>query len=1330
MSPGAIRILLLEDDPHYAELAQRYLQAAARASANIECAGTLAAALERIARGSFDLVVADLDLPDSRGLATVQALTASGHHPVIVLTGNEEPGLRERVMEAGAYDFLAKNRLDNAALERVVRLAATQARSFRSLRESEERFRALTELSSDIYWTQDTDLRFTAFAGSRYWASAIEQRKIGKRRWDEVYFNMNEARWAAHRAVLEARQPFRDLELGRINEQGEMLWVSVSGAPVFDHTGRFAGYRGVGRDITVRKRDEQLLELEHQVTRLLAEAPSELAGLQAAMRAICETQSWECGRYLRVDETANLLRLGEAWVAEPAVAPFIESSRRMVYAPGYGLAGLAWQSGAPLWVTDVSSDSRTVQKSVVLQVGLQGAIFFPLKSEGRTIGVLAFNTRQLREPDERLLEAVRVIGSQIGQFVRRKQAEAVVRESEERFRSLTMLSSDTYWEQDAGLRFTSLTGRGAAQLTSGERSFIGRRLEELGFVNLSEADWAAHRAVREAHQPFRDLELCRLDGSGEKVWASVSGEPVFDPAGGFTGYRGVGKDISARKRAQQLLSLEHTVTRHLAEAESVSAALKSAIRTVCESQGWECGRYYHADDEAGVLRYGEGWGIDDPAIARYLEASRDEVYSRDSGGAKVRVWRSGEPLWTSEMGRRSGLAWSILGKARDAFAFAVTAEGKVLGVVSFTHREVRKPDERLLQTVRVVGSQIGQFLRRKRAEEHKAAHLRYQEKIARFGQSAIGRLEAAELVEDAVQSVLEALGVEAVAYLEPGHGEREVALRSLVGLAEEPGVVMAGYAPGSALARALERGEAALSESAPALPFAWAAPFKSAALAPVTGERRTRGVLCGLAKEPGMLGEEETRFLAAAASVLSSGLLRIDSETRIAFLAQFDTLTGLPNRALLADRFSQMIVLARRRGTPMGVLFIDLDEFKLVNDTLGHAAGDELLKETARRLQASVRSSDTVARISGDEFAVVLNDLARPDDAGAVAQKIIERLAAPVQLRGHEVFVTASIGIAAYPADGQDAEALLGAADAAMYRAKQSGRNAYQFFTAEINQRTRARAQLGSELRRALEREEFMLVYQPRFRLGAGQACGAEALLRWNHPQRGVVAPAEFIPVLEETGLIVPVGEWVLQRACIDLKAWQAAGLCQLPVAVNLSARQFRQQDLDSRIRSLVNAAGVDATLIELEITESQLMQDPEQAIRVMLALREAGMRLAIDDFGTGYSSLAYLTRLPVGALKIDRSFIAKVLAEEADAAVVRAIVDMAHTLGFTVVAEGVETQGQAAFLRRVGCDEAQGYLFARPMPVAQFVERVLSPAGAPQPGKRRPGKRAVRQAS
>ncbi|HEX6265776.1 MAG TPA: EAL domain-containing protein [Burkholderiales bacterium] len=806
--------------------------------------------------------------------------------------------------------------------------------------------------------------------------------------------------------------------------------------------------------------------------------------------------------------------------------------------------------------------------------------------------------------------------------------------AEARFRGLTGLSSDMYWAQDKDYRFTELSGTGP--LGAGRERILGRRRWEQDYFNMSAADWAAHKATLDARRPFHDLELGRINEAGDKVWVSVSGEPVFDQAGAFAGYRGVGKDITQRKREEALRELEHGVSRCLAEADSACSGLEAVIRLICESQSWQGGRYVAADEATGPLR-------------------------------------------------------------GESFVFPVRAQGKTVGVLSFSAGEARPPDGRLQEAVQVIASQVGQFLMRKLAEERRAAHLHYQEKLSRFGQSALAKREAAELVGEAVQTVLETLAAEAVAYLEPGPGEREVVQRALVGAAAAgPDAATTRLRDDNPILRALDSGARRKAPGA-RLQFPWAHGLQ-AMLNPVRGESGTRGVLCVCAGPADAFSAEALNFIEAMASVLSTGLQRIDSERRLAYLAQFDPLTGLPNRALLADRFSQMIAHARRRQRPLVVLFIDLDEFKLVNDTLGHTGGDELLKEVAARLQSAVRPDDTVARISGDEFAVVLADLARTEDAALVAQKIIERLAAPVDVLGQEVFVTASVGIAGFPGDGADAEALIGAADAAMYRAKQSGRNAFQFFTADINQRSRARAQLGAELRRALEREEFALVYQPKFRLADRGVSGAEALLRWRHPERGMVPPAEFIPVLEETGLIVPVGEWVLRRACEDLKAWRAAGLDAGPVAVNLSARQFRLPSLDARLKALVAGTGVEPSLIELEITESQLMQDPDHAIRVMRSLREAGMRIAIDDFGTGYSSLSYLTRFPVGSLKIDRSFVARVNEDASAGAIVRTIIEMAHTLGFTVVAEGIETEAQAHYLQRHRCEQGQGYLFARPM--------------------------------
>jgi diguanylate cyclase (GGDEF)-like protein/PAS domain S-box-containing protein len=1523
--PECVRVLLLEDERTCAEIVGENLRRIAGASSQLDTVGTLAEALARLHRGAFDLIIADLNLPDSRGLETLGALTRATDRLIIVLTGDDDPSLQQGAMALGAYDFVHKRQLASGALARVVRLASMQANTFRSLRESEARFRKLTELSSDWYWEQDSEFRLTFMSKLVGQLAGLDpQAYLGRRRWDQPALNLTGADWARHRAQLERHEPFRDFEMQRLSAAGGTVWLSVSGEPVFDAEGRFKGYRGVGRDITEHKRAEE-----------------ELRRFRLAM-----------------DSSADMILL-----LDRATLKFVDVNNTLCRLLGYTREEILAMRPEDLLPVSRAELEAAYDRQIAdpsLPAGMKS--YYRCKDGSR----LPFESKRqvLRSGDTWIIV---VISRDIRERIASEQA---VSESEARFRSLVELSSDFYWETDAEHRLTHTTHDQKYRPAS--QPVIGKTRWELSSIHPDAAGWAAHRAVLAARQPFVDFEMGRIDPDGVKRYLSVSGEPVYGAHGEFAGYRGVGRDITERRREERLVALEHAVARALADADNASAAIQSVIRAICESEGWLLGRYFTADGEAGEMRFGEAWGAADPAVEQFIAASRSRVYRRGQG-LPGRVWQSGQPLWVRDTSKDPH-ATKLAAGIGSAFVFPVIFEGKVIGVLSFSSETVREPDERLLQTIHVIGSQIGQFLQRKQAEsalaesaarfrqtfelaasgiahvsldgkfmrvnrrlceilgyseqelvgrsvkeishpedrdatdaqrarlrrgevesvrfeerylrkdgsvvwvnltvalardalgepqheisvlediterkereaalqrfrtaldasadmvflfrlrdgslldfnqsactllgysreelmalratdirtdvtpealrseiaelieapgrvntvfteyrrkdgstfpvesrrnilvtpqgrvlvvnssdlserrsaeKRRAAQARYQKKIARLGQTALTKRDAAGLIEQAVQSVLEGLGGGAVAYVERGAGEREVVLRRAAGLGEPATEAGVAECPAdSRLGRVLETSEPVLAnapwaDGAP-LPFEWARRYFSAAIVAVPGDRAARGALCALSEQSGAFGPEESRFLGAAASMVSAALHRLDSEARLAYLAQFDALTGLPNRALLSDRFSQMIVLARRRGVTIGVLFIDLDDFKLVNDTQGHAAGDDLLKETARRLQTAVRQGDTVARISGDEFAVILGDLARPDDAALVAQKIIDQLAEPVAIRGQELFVTASIGIATFPADGDNAEALLGAADAAMYRAKQAGRNAFQFFTADINLRTRARAQLGLELRRALERREFRLAYQPKIDLSSGKPCGAEALLRWAHPERGTVAPVEFIPALEESGLIVPVGEWVLERACQDLKSWQLAGLPAIPVAVNLSARQFRQQDLDARIRAIVDAAGVDPSLIELEITESQLMHDPEHATRVLRALGTAGLRIAIDDFGTGYSSLAYLTRFPLASLKIDRSFVAQVMNDRADATIVRTIIDMAHTLGFTVIAEGVESDPQAAFLRSLGCEQAQGFLFARPMPAADFTALISSFKQAVTRGRRR----------
>ncbi|MDH3288579.1 MAG: PAS domain S-box protein [Betaproteobacteria bacterium] len=426
---------------------------------------------------------------------------------------------------------------------------------------------------------------------------------------------------------------------------------------------------------------------------------------------------------------------------------------------------------------------------------------------------------------------------------------------------------------------------------------------------------------------------------------------------------------------------------------------------------------------------------------------------------------------------------------------------------------------------------------------------------------------------------------------------------------------------------------------------------------------------------------------------------RKGAEEQLMKLAHYDVLTNLPNRVLFYDRLKQALAQAKRNQWSVGVMFIDVDRFKNVNDTMGHSVGDRLLQQISERLMGIVRSGDTVGRLGGDEFSVVLSNLAGAQDANLVAQKMMACFTEPFWLEGTEVYVTASIGITLYPDDSTEQDILIRNADAAMYKAKEIGRDSYQFYTPEMN--TRALGILGMEnsLRRALDRNEYLLYYQPKVGIANGEITGLEALIRWRHPERGLVSPGEFMSVLEETGLIVQVGQWVLNAVCRQIKEWENAGVQTVPVAVNLSARQFTSKDLGATIKRILEEHQIDSGLIELEITESSLMVNTEEAVRTLEYLSALGVSISIDDFGTGYSSLSYLKRFPLDSLKIDRSFIRDITTDGDDATITRAVISMAHSLGLKVVAEGVETERQLAFLTEYGCDQIQGYFFSHPLP-------------------------------
>ncbi|MFI4930416.1 MAG: EAL domain-containing protein [Burkholderiales bacterium] len=503
-----------------------------------------------------------------------------------------------------------------------------------------------------------------------------------------------------------------------------------------------------------------------------------------------------------------------------------------------------------------------------------------------------------------------------------------------------------------------------------------------------------------------------------------------------------------------------------------------------------------------------------------------------------------------------------------------------------------------------------------------------------------------------------------------------------------------------------------------------AAKLVSAAAVPIVLEGQVLGVLVfysadkrGLTDEVVVLLQRMSDNIAFALNTLDHEEDRARSHNRISYLANHDALTGLPNRLMFGEQLESALLHAQRHQRTCAVLFIDLDRFKLINDSLGHDAGDELLQVMSQRLKACLRASDIVARLGGDEFVVLLREVSEVHHIGTVARKILDAALEPIELNGQECRISASVGVSVYPGDGQDAATLMKNADMAMYSAKEEGKNNFQFFSTEIRSQSIERLTLETRLRRALERKELLLHYQPKLDVRSGAITGVEALLRWQSPEFGMIAPGEFIGLAEETGLIVPIGRWVLHTACAQNAAWIQAGLPAVSMAVNLSARQFANDSLIDDVELALRESGMAAGLLELEITEGMVITNPERALRVLNSIKAMGVRLAIDDFGTGYSSLAQLKHFPIDTLKVDRSFIRDIPNDNEDRAITEAIIAMGKSLGLNVVAEGVETVQQLDFLRHKDCDEMQGFYFSKPVApddLAQLLRRHQAAPAAP----------------
>ncbi|MGF1640152.1 MAG: PAS domain S-box protein [Rhodospirillales bacterium] len=1182
-----------------------------------------------------------------------------------------------------------------------------------ALRRSERRFKDFASASSDWFWEMGPDLRFTWFSEQMERITGMSPRRlIGMTRIELGEPDLSDAKWVRHLAELEARRPFRDFRYPLRDDRGAEVQISVSGIPVFDDDGGFLGYRGTGTNVTAEVLAERkVAEAQERLRDAIESISDGFALYDGADRLVLFNDNYR--RALAA--VADLLAPGARF--EDLFRALVE--RGEIAAP---------RGSEEAWIRDRLAERER-----------PGAVRAYETGGGRWIEVHEYPTR----------DGGRVIIRT--DATDRKQAEHDLRRSRESLANaqriahlgnwdLNVISNEFWWSDEIyrifGLDPQALPATYDLLLDivhPQDRQRVQRAVDAALYRNT--AYGIEHRIVR----PDGCERIVRQDG-----------EVVFDAFGTPRRMTGTVQDITERRLAERALQEVEQRFRLAFETspDAMSISRLSDGRVVDVNDGYTAMTACARDEALGRTGVEIGYWLSPEDRDRLLDRVRREGqvrnlecrFRRRDGEIRAALMSASLMMWNGEP--------HVLAVAKDIselknaeralrkFERAVE-QGPAAVIVTDTEGAIEYVNPKFTEMTGYPRDDvIGRNPRILRSGS--MSHDDYAALWSTIKQGREWRGELCNRRKDgslywASASISPIKGrdgrVTHFIGIQENITDRKLALERLQASEERFRCLVESAVLGIVIDR---DGKPLFANRTFAVVFGYESPEEILALGSLDPlysadhldrirsyrRERLRGASApdeyefeGIRKDGSLIWIRTQVNLitwngeTAVQSTVVDITLRKIYEQRLHFQANFDAVTELPNRTLALDRLSSVVASAKRHSRKVGVLFIDVDHFKKINDTLGHALGDRFLREAGRRIRACVREEDTVARLGGDEFTVILPDLKSGGDAEGVARKILDAFGRPFSLDGHEAFVSASIGITVCPDDGGDPEALMRNADAAMYQAKESGRNTLRFFTRELNARAIERNRMESALRRGLTRNEFTLHYQPLVDIRSGDIVGAESLLRWHSPDLGIVSPDRFVRLAEDTGQIVAIGDWVLRTACRQARIWQKDAGRRFRLSVNVSSRQFRGAALVESVTDALRDGCLPADCLELEITERLLMNDLPETMAAIGSLDTAGVRLAIDDFGTGYSSLSYLSRFPIDTLKIDRSFTHGMLSDRAHATLVEAIIAMAHHLNLRVVAEGVETREQLAFLAARGCDIAQGYHFSPPLACEAFGE-------------------------